>query len=116
MGDRQARRDTLGGKPTRRGRGWVRRRAGERIQIGWFFPHRISPRYGVFLVHGNASYTRCCNDAVHPLDGDVVGVTEVLDCCGFAARFGALEPEVKLQVFRLGASVLDDGWRSLSLG
>ena len=53
--------------------------------------------------------------AVYPLVGDVVGVTEVLDCCGVAARFGALEPEVKLQVFRLGAAVLDDGWRSLSL-
>ena len=37
-------------------------------------------------------------------------------CCGFAARFGALEPEVLLQEFRLGAVVLDDGWRSLSVG
>ena len=63
-----------------------------------------------------ASYTRCCNVAVCPLVGDVVGVTEVLDCCGVAARLGALEPEVKLQDVRLGAAVLSDGWRRLSLG
>ena len=69
-----------------------------------------------FLVHGSTSYTRWCNDAVNPLVGDVVGVTVVLAVAVFAARFGALEPEVKLQVFRLGAAVLDDGWRSLSLG
>ena len=54
--------------------------------------------------------------AVYPLVRDVVGVTVVLDCCGFAARFGALEPEVLLQDVRLGTTVLDDSWRSLSLG
>ena len=43
--------------------------------------------------------------AVYPLVGDVVGVTVVLDSCGFAARFGALEPELKLQDVRLGAAV-----------
>ena len=67
------------------------------------------------LMHGNTSYTRCCNVAVYPLVGDVVGATVVLNCCGFAARYGALEPEVKLQDVRLGAAVLSDGWRRLSL-
>ena len=52
------------------------------------FSRQISPRYGVFLVHGNASYTRCCNDAVHPLDGDVVGVTEVPRLRFFCAIWG----------------------------
>ena len=74
------------------------------------------PGYGVLLMYGNASYIRCCNVAVNPLVGDVVGVTVVLDCCGVAARLGALEPEVKLQDVRLGAAVLSDGWRRLSLG
>ena len=54
--------------------------------------------------------------AVCLLVGDVGEATVVLDCCGFAARFGALEPEVKLQDVRLGAAVWDDGWRRLSLG
>ena len=38
------------------------------------------------LVHGLTSYTRCCNDAVNPLVGDVVGVTEVQGL-RFSARF-----------------------------
>ena len=41
------------------------------------------PGYGVLLMYGNASYIRCCNVAVCPLVGDVVGATVVLDCCGF---------------------------------
>ena len=57
------------------------------------------------LLHGWASYTRCCNVAVCLLVGDVVEAAVVLGCCGFAARFGALEPEVKLQDVRLGAAV-----------
>ena len=36
------------------------------------------PGYGVLLMYGNASYIRCCNVAVYPLVGDVIGVTEVL--------------------------------------
>ena len=70
----------------------------------------------LFSMHENTSCTRCCNDAVYPLVGDVVGVTEVLAVAVFAARLGALEPEVLLQDVRLGAAVLDDGWRRLSLG
>ena len=33
-----------------------------------------------FLVHGWTSYTRWGSDAVNPLVGDVVGVTEVQGC------------------------------------
>ena len=33
-----------------------------------------------FLVHGWTSYTRWSSDAVNPLVGDVVGVTEVQGC------------------------------------
>ena len=36
------------------------------------------PGYGVLLMYGNASYTRWCNGAVHPLVGDVIGVTAIL--------------------------------------
>ena len=43
-------------------------------------------------------------------------MTVVLAVAVFAARFGALGPEVLLQELRLGAAVWDDGWRSLSLG
>ena len=42
------------------------------------------PGYGVLLMYGNASYIRWCNDAVNPLVGDVIGVTEVRKlqfCC-----------------------------------
>ena len=77
---------------------------GDGSSLDDFSPSVGALRVAFSSVHGKPSYTRCCNVAVYLLVGDVVEVTVVLNCCGFAARFGALEPELKLQDVRLGAA------------
>ena len=65
-----------GGPPGRAGGG---RNAGLRgSRLNGFSPSVEALGVAFFLVHGSASYTRWCNDAVNPLVGDVIGVTVVL--------------------------------------
>ena len=69
---------------SRQSRGRQKRGAEVEIQIERFFPAVGALSMAFFSLHGNASYTRCCNGAVYPLVGDVIGVTEVRKlrfCC-----------------------------------
>ena len=59
----------------------------------------------VSLMHGWTSYTRRCNVAVCLLVGDVGEATVVLNCCGFAAQFGALEPDLNSKMSGLALLV-----------
>ena len=110
MWDGQARRDRLGGKPSRRG--WVGRRAREWFQIGWFFPVCWSPKGGVLLDARKYVVHKALQRGRLPLVGDVSEATVVL-VVAVLLRGRGTGAGLKLQDVRLGAAA---GWRRLSLG
>ena len=93
------------GVPTRQRGGGEKRRAEEGIQIDGFSPLVEALDMAFFLVHGCASYTRWGSDAIHPLDGDVVGVTED-QRLRFVAQFVSAGARGLLRLLRPGAAVL----------
>ena len=67
----------LGGGPPGRAGGGRNARLRRGSRLNGFSPLVGALDMAFFLVHGWTSYTRWSSDAVNPLVGDVVGVTEV---------------------------------------